>query len=135
MYRGRSTKPFWLEKKKKLVSMARRKARFAKMSSNARLSHADFTMTGPAALSTHAILQRAARGDGAARVVTLDPAFQGLPDTAHGGTVLALFDAVAATAGARTLAGVYRRRVPLATPLTLAIDRDATRFRLSDGGT
>ena len=105
------------------------------MSSNARLSHADFTMTGPAALSTHAILQRAARGDGAARVVTLDPAFQGLPDTAHGGTVLALFDAVAATAGARTLAGVYRRRVPLATPLALAIDRDATRFRLSDGGT
>ena len=107
------------------------------MSSNARLSHADFTMTGPAALSTHAILQLAVRGDGATRVVTLDPGFQGLPDTAHGGTVLALFDAVAVAAGARTIAGVYRRRVPLATSLTLAVDRtaSATCLRLSDGAT
>src|SRR5437773_7189151 len=94
-------------------------------------------MTGPDGLSTHAILERAAIGDGATRVVTLDPRFQGLPDAAHGGTVLALFDAIASATGARTLAGVYRRRVPLATPLQLVIDRDAgaTRLRLSDGAT
>jgi acyl-coenzyme A thioesterase PaaI-like protein len=107
------------------------------MSSNARLSHDDFTMTDPAALSTHAVLERAVRGDGATRVVILDPRFQGLPDAAHGGTILALFDSVASATGARTIAGAYRRRVPLATPLQLAIDRDdsATRFSLSDGAT
>jgi hypothetical protein len=99
--------------------------------------------------STAAVLRRSVQpGAGAARVVTLDPRFQGLPDTAHGGSVLALFDAVArgddprvddvgADSGgrARTVAGIYRRRVPLATPLALAIDRDGTvvRLRLSDG--
>src|SRR5947207_11995081 len=94
-------------------------------------------MTGPDRLSTDAVLRRALIGDGAARVVTLDPSFQGLPDTAHGGTILALFDAVAAASGVRTIAGVYRRRVPLATPLELVVDRDAdaTRLRLSDGVT
>ena len=46
-------------------------------------------MTGPDRLSTDAVLRRALIGDGAARVVTLDPSFQGLPDTAHGGTILA----------------------------------------------
>ena len=94
-------------------------------------------MTDPAALSTHAILQRATSGDGATRVVTLDARFQGLPGAAHGGTVLALFDAVASATGVRTIAGVYRRRVPLATPLELVVDRDrdATRLRLSDGVT
>jgi hypothetical protein len=107
------------------------------MTSNARLSHDEFTMTDPAAGSTHAILERAAGGDGATRVVTLDPRFQGLPDAAHGGTVLALFDSVASATGARTIAGVYRRRVPLAAPLQLTIDRaaDTTRFTLSDGAT
>ena len=94
-------------------------------------------MTDPAALSTHAILGRAARGDGATRVVILDPHFQGLPDAAHGGTILALFDSVASANGPRTIAGAYRRRVPLATPLQLAIDRAAheTRCSLSDGAT
>jgi hypothetical protein len=117
--------------------MARRKAGFAKISSNARLSHDDFTMTDAAALSTHAILERAASGDGATRIVTLDPHFQGLPDAAHGGTILALFDSVASANGARTIAGVYRRRVPLATPLQLIIDRadTATHLSLSDGAT
>ncbi len=58
-----------------------------------------------------------------------------MPDTAHGGTVLALFDAIAGARGARTASGTYRRRVPLGQPLSLAIARDAiaTRFRLSDG--
>jgi hypothetical protein len=52
-------------------------------------------------------------------VLTLDPAFQGLPDTAHGGSVLAAFDTVAAGCGPRALIGHYRRRVPLDVPLTL----------------
>jgi acyl-coenzyme A thioesterase PaaI-like protein len=67
----------------------------------------------------------------------LDKHFQGLPETAHGGTVLALFDAIAGGAGSRLLSGVYRRRVPLATPLQLAIRRDAAgmRFALTDGST
>ena len=94
-------------------------------------------MTDPAELTTHAILHRAASGDDVARRVTLDRNFQGLPDAAHGGIVLALFDAVAGAPGPRTTAAVYRRRVPLATSLQLTIDRDdaATRLRLSDGAT
>jgi hypothetical protein len=83
---------------------------------------------------TDRILRACTTGDGETRAVTLDRRFQGLPDTAHGGTVLALFDALApAPHGARALAGVYRRRVPLDTPLRLAISRDATRFQLADG--
>ena len=88
-------------------------------------------MTVPALRPTDAVL----RGALASSVVTLDPSFQGLPDTAHGGTVLALFDAGANVDGPRTVSGTYHRRVPLATPLPLAIDRGgaATRFRLTDG--
>jgi len=40
-------------------------------------------------------LRRALGGSGGERVLTLDAAFAGLPDTAHGGSVLAAFDAVA----------------------------------------
>ena len=51
--------------------------------------------------------------------------------------MLALFDAIAgrdAPGGDRTVTGIYRRRVPLATPLALTIDRgaDTTHLRLSD---
>ena len=90
-------------------------------------------MTDPAASRTDAWLRRAL-ADG---VVTLDPSFQGLPETAHGGSVLALFDAIAGLDGMRTLRGTYHRRVPLAAPLSLAIDRDAAaaRLRLSEGAT
>ena len=56
-------------------------------------------------------------------VLTLDPAFQGLPDTAHGGSVLAAFDAFAGLLGPREISGAYLRRVPLATPLRLATAR------------
>lgn len=49
----------------------------------------------------------------------LDPAFQGLPDTAHGGSVLAVFDALAALAAPRRVRGLYRRRVPVDVPLSL----------------
>jgi len=90
--------------------------------------------------STDDVLTRGLSGVGNARVLTLDSRFQGLPETAHGGTVLALFDAVTREDGARaarSVAGIYRRRVPLATPLQLTIDRDAsaTRLRLSDDTT
>ena len=57
---------------------------------------------------------------------TLDPRFQGLPDTAHGGTVVAAFDMFAGVAGSRDVTGVYRRRVPLAVPLTLVATRAET---------
>lgn len=94
-------------------------------------------MTAHPAPSTDAVLRSALAGDGVARRVTLDPSFQGLPDTAHGGTVLALFDVVAGASGPRTLAGTYRRRVPLATPLGLAIAHEsgATSLRLTDSAT
>ncbi len=94
-------------------------------------------MTTSGHASTDAILRRGLSGDADERRVTLDPRFQGLPDTAHGGAILALFDAVARGAGARTVSGVYRRRVPLATPLQLAIDQVGVemRCRLSDGAT
>src|SRR5687768_4706909 len=51
--------------------------------------------------------------------ITMDRGFQGLPDMAHGGSVLALFDGAADLDGARRVQGHYLRRVPLATPLTL----------------
>ena len=57
--------------------------------------------------------------------LTLDPAFQGLPDAAHGGSVLALFDLLAARRGARTVHGRYLRRVPLGVPLVLTLTRAA----------
>jgi acyl-coenzyme A thioesterase PaaI-like protein len=74
---------------------------------------------------TREVWRRVVEGDGAARVLTLDPLFQGLPDTAHGGSVLAAFDAVAALAGPRTVLGHYLRRVPLGVPLGLRVGRDA----------
>src|SRR5437879_13204632 len=68
-------------------------------------------------------------------VLTLDPAFQGLPDAAHGGSVLAAFDALAGLAAPRDVSGVYKKRVPLATPLRLVTGRanSARTFVLSDG--
>jgi hypothetical protein len=67
--------------------------------------------------------------------VTLDPAFQGLPDTAHGGSVLALFDALARREGARTMRASYLKRVPLGVPLRLGIVRAPTHVacELRDG--
>ena len=46
--------------------------------------------------TTDATLRRAIERRGDELILTLDPAFQGFPETAHGGTVLAAFDAVAA---------------------------------------
>src|SRR2546425_12391161 len=59
-------------------------------------------------------------------LLTLDPAFQGLPETAHGGTVLAAFH-LAGGADGSAVRGVYRRRVPIATPLRLMLSPDRGR--------
>jgi hypothetical protein len=55
--------------------------------------------------------------------LTLDPLFQGLPDTAHGGAVLAAFHAMAGGRGWQALRGHYARRVPLDVPLQVALER------------
>jgi hypothetical protein len=75
--------------------------------------------------TTDALLRAAIGGAADDLTLTLDPAFQGLPDTAHGGTLLAVFDTLAATAGAREIVGHYRRRVPLGAPLKLDVTRSA----------
>jgi hypothetical protein len=74
--------------------------------------------------TTEALLERSLAIDGAGIRLTLDPAFQGLPGAAHGGTVLAAFDAAAAVRGTRRISGTYRRRVPLGTPLGLEVSRE-----------
>ena len=74
-------------------------------------------------MTTTDALRAALAGDGDARTLTLDRAFQGLPDTAHGGSVLAAFDAVAGRRGPRALRGHYLKRVPLGTPLALRVSR------------
>lgn len=75
--------------------------------------------------TTDALLRAAVGGAGDDLTLTLDPAFQGLPDTAHGGTLLAVFDALGAAPGAREIVGHYRRRVPLGVPLKLGVTRPA----------
>ena len=83
---------------------------------------------------TDAVLRGAVSRVGQHLTLTLDPAFQGLPETAHGGSVLAVFDALAAVDGARVVTGHYHKRVPLATPLRLEVARARalTSFRLLD---
>jgi acyl-coenzyme A thioesterase PaaI-like protein len=73
-------------------------------------------------LTTEA-LRAAVEGDGDERALRLDPAFQGLPDTAHGGSVLAALDLVAGGGGRRRLEGHYLRRVPLGVTLRLRAHR------------
>lgn len=69
--------------------------------------------------TTDAILRRGLARRGDDFVLTLDPAFQGLPDTAHGGSLLAVFHAVAGGPANCLVHGTYRRRVPLGSPLRL----------------
>lgn len=69
--------------------------------------------------------------------LTLHETFQGLPGMAHGGSVLAAFDAIASRhgpAGPREIFGAYRRKVPLNTPLALEArpSGSGTEFRLSE---
>lgn len=74
----------------------------------------------------------------AGEAFTFHEIFQGLPGMAHGGSVLAAFDAIACQRGltdAREIFGAYRRKVPLSTPLPLQVLSSGGRadFRLSDG--
>ena len=83
------------------------------------------------------VLRRGLAGGGEERVLTLDPAFQGLPGTAHGGVVLAAFDLVGGRPGARDVHGHYLRRVPLGVPLRLRVRRapGASDLELSEADT
>ena len=88
-------------------------------------------------MTTTDALRAALAGDGDARTLTLDRGFQGLPDMAHGGSVLAAFDAVAGRRGPRTLRGHYLKRVPLGAPLALRVAGadGGARFTLAEGAT
>ncbi|MBI1845447.1 MAG: hypothetical protein HY294_05005 [Candidatus Rokubacteria bacterium] len=68
------------------------------------------------------------------RTLTLPPAFQGLPAAAHGGSVLAAFDALSGLRGAREIRGLYRKRVPLGAALALDVapGGPGIRWRLRD---
>jgi acyl-coenzyme A thioesterase PaaI-like protein len=81
-----------------------------------------------------ATLRHALEISGPDLILTLDPALQGLPETAHGGSVLAVFDTLAGGTAPREVSGLYRRRVPLGLPLTLvrARENSADTFVLSD---
>src|SRR6185369_2026705 len=81
-----------------------------------------------------ATLRHALEISGPDLILTLDPALQGLPETAHGGSVLAVFDTLAGTTTPREVSGLYRRRVPLGTPLTLrrAREKSTEIFTLAD---
>jgi acyl-coenzyme A thioesterase PaaI-like protein len=81
-----------------------------------------------------ATLRHALEVSGRDLILTLDPALQGLPETAHGGSVLAVFDTLADVSGPREVSGVYRRRVPLGSPLMLLRSRTGSTetFVLSD---
>jgi len=76
-------------------------------------------------MMTAEALRAAVESDGDARVLTLDRAFQGLPDTAHGGSVLAVLDHVAALGGPRRIDGHFLRRVPPAVRLRVRARREA----------
>jgi acyl-coenzyme A thioesterase PaaI-like protein len=103
-------KPLVLRKKKKFVTVARRRGASFRMGDTR-----DYRMA-----TIDSVLRRSLDARSAELILTLDPAFQGLPDTAHGGSVLAAFDALAGLEGPREVSGVYRRRVPLGVPLRLA---------------
>jgi len=81
-----------------------------------------------------ATLRHAVEISGRDLILTLDPALQGLPETAHGGSVLAVFDTLGGVTVPREVSGLYRRRVPLGVPLTLRRSHEdsTASFVLSD---
>jgi len=85
-------------------------------------------------VTTNDALCAALAGTGEARTLTLDHDFQGLPGIAHGGSVLAAFDAAADRSGPRTLVGHYLKRVPIGAPLRLRVAAGPA-FTLLDGDT
>src|SRR5260370_35422091 len=64
-----------------------------------------------------ATLRRALEVSGRDLILTLDPALQGLPETAHGGSGPAVFDALAHASAPREVSAIYRRPVPPGMPL------------------
>jgi acyl-coenzyme A thioesterase PaaI-like protein len=72
-------------------------------------------------MSLDELIDACLSGRGRARHITIDPRFQGLPDTAHGGSILGVFDRVGGADGPREVLGVYRRRVPPGVPLALEV--------------
>src|SRR3970282_1533770 len=117
-------KLFRLKKKKKWVTVAPTKGLSDRMGGTI-----DYRMA-----TIGSVLKRSLDDRGGEPLLTLDPAFQGLPDTAHGGSVLAVFDAIARWHGAHAVIGHYRRRVALGAPLPLKIRRTqaAVGFQLLD---
>src|ERR687887_1737580 len=113
MYSGSRMKPFMLRKKKKFVTVARRRGLSARMGDTR-----DYRMT-----PIDSVLRRSLDDRSGDLILTLDPAFQGLPDTAHGGSILAAVDARAGLTGPRHIDGVYRKRVPVGVPLALVHER------------
>jgi hypothetical protein len=85
--------------------------------------------------TTDTLLRGGLERHGDELTLTLDPVFQGLPHTAHGGAVLAAFHALAKTSGPQRISGVYHKRVPLGVPLQLLAVPYPHRveFRLLDG--
>src|SRR2546427_9775588 len=67
-------------------------------------------------MTTTEALRAALAGDGETRTLTLDRAFQGLPDMAHGGSALAAFHAAARRRRPRPLRGPSLKRVPPGPP-------------------
>ncbi|MGH7323654.1 MAG: PaaI family thioesterase [Candidatus Rokuibacteriota bacterium] len=85
--------------------------------------------------TTDALLRRNLEDHGDELILTVDPAFQGLPETAHGGSVLAAFHLLAEGPGPHQVSGFYRKRVPLGVPLRLITAKadGALACRLLDG--
>lgn len=84
--------------------------------------------------TVESVLRSAIHSGGGGETLVLAPAFQGLPDTAHGGSVLAAFDAAVGGKGPRSVDGLYRRRVPLGVELRLEVSHGdgESRCRLLD---
>src|SRR3989338_215 len=99
-------KLFRLKKKKKLVTVARTKGLSDRMGGTI-----DYRMA-----TIGSVLKRSLDDRGGEPLLTLDPAFQGLPDTAHGGAGLAAFDALPGLRGARRLAPPRRAAAPRGRP-------------------
>jgi hypothetical protein len=85
--------------------------------------------------TTSTVLRRGINRRAGDLTLTLDRAFQGLPETAHGGSVLGAVDLVAGIPGSRTVSGIYRRRVRVGVPLSLSLARadGEVAYRLLDG--
>jgi hypothetical protein len=116
-----------LAKKKKLVAVALRKACCGRIGG---------TRDYRTAATIDSLLRAGLAGGGDEFRLTLDARMAGLPDTAHGGTVLAAFHAAAGAGPGARVSGVYRKRVPLGTALRLTLTRagDHLSCRLLDPG-